>query len=664
VTTWSHAPGEVIAGKYRVIGTLGQGGMGSVYEAVNDAVGRRVAIKLLNANLAEHPEYGKRFEMEARAAGLIDHPGIVDVLDYGRPEEGAPYIVMEHLQGATVRTLQKALGAFTAEQACAVVVPVLEALAKAHDAGVVHRDLKPANIFVVVRPHRGVKILDFGISKFSGVGAGMTHTGTTLGTPAFMAPELLKDGRAAGPATDLYAVGAVLYALVTGHPPYDADSEFALVAQILTTQHQPALEARPDLPPDFAALIDALLHKAVEKRPGSAAAVKAQLVAMCASDEKGLYAMAEQLTPDLAPIPAAQPSAPPRRAGSGSSRALATPLASGSESPTVTDRGTPGPPPFVPLPMPAPPLSRRQKRLRLAVALSALLLVSGGGTFAALTLTKQTPEDLQEQMRTEALRAGARQTQNNQQPEGAAKYEDFVGLLDQARALNKSGQAEQAVKLLDEALAKATQSGDPRAEGWSMRNRGNLAEDLGKCAESAGFLLRALKLFERIGDQRGVGMLANDLGMLGMKCAEIDRIPWFKLAVKARWQIRDLEGVRRSANNLGVSYLSAGDFENAQQAYNEALIAASELNDSGGIMKVRSNLAYVGILQAAGSSLSPDPKKLQLDPASPRYKKAKSNLDQSLAAALDAGFTLKEVCNPWDRYREICETLSAKEPPP
>ena len=661
MTTWSHQPGEVIAGKYRVIGTLGQGGMGSVYEAVNDAVGRRVAIKLLNANLAEHPEYGKRFEMEARAAGLINHPGIVDVLDYGRTEEGAPYIVMEHLQGATVRTLQKAMGAMTAEQAAAVVVPVLDALASAHNAGVVHRDLKPANVFVVVRPHRGVKILDFGISKFSGVGAGMTHTGTTLGTPAFMAPELLKDGRSAGPATDLYAVGAVLYSLVTGHPPYDADSEFALVAQILTTNHKPALEARPDLPPDFAALIDALLAKAVEKRPASAEAVKAQLVAMCAPDEKTIFAMAEQLTPDLAPIPAAQPSAPPRRASS-SSRMLATPLA--SDSPTVTERGTPGPQPFVPLPMPPAPLSRKQRRLRLAAGLGALLVVSGGGTFAALTLTKQKPEDLQEQMRAEAERAGLQQTLNNKQPEGTAKFEDFVGQLDQARALNKAGQAEQAVKLLDEAVQQGAQSGDPRAEGWAMRNRGNLAEDLGKCAESAGFLLRALKLFERIGDQRGVGMLANDLGMLGMKCAEIDRIPWFKLAVKARWQIRDLEGVRRSANNLGVSYLSAGDFENAQQAYNEALIAATELNDSAGIMKVRSNLAYVGILQAAGSSLSPDPKKLQLDATSPRYKKAKSNLDQSLAAALDAGFSLKEVCNPWDRYREICETLSAKQPPP
>src|SRR5689334_22101881 len=110
MSKWSHAIGSVIAGKYRIIGTLGQGGMGSVYEAVNDAVGKRVALKLLNADLADHPEFGRRFELEARAAALINHPGIVDVLDFGRADDGSPYIVMEHLQGTTARTLQKALG--------------------------------------------------------------------------------------------------------------------------------------------------------------------------------------------------------------------------------------------------------------------------------------------------------------------------------------------------------------------------------------------------------------------------------------------------------------------------------------------------------------------------------------------------------------------------
>jgi serine/threonine-protein kinase len=143
MAAYDRSLGELIAGKYRIVGTLGQGGMGSVYEAVNDAVGKRVAVKLLNANLADNPEFGRRFELEARAAALINHPGIVDVLDFGRDTDGSPYIVMEHLQGLTVRALQRAVGPLRAGLATAIIAPALEALAAAHDAGVVHRGRSP-----------------------------------------------------------------------------------------------------------------------------------------------------------------------------------------------------------------------------------------------------------------------------------------------------------------------------------------------------------------------------------------------------------------------------------------------------------------------------------------------------------------------------------------
>jgi serine/threonine-protein kinase len=250
MASYDRSLGDLIAGKYRIVGTLGQGGMGSVYEAVNDAVGKRVAVKLLNANLADNPEFGRRFELEARAAALINHPGIVDVLDFGRDADGSPYIVMEHLQGLTVRALQRAVGPLRAGLATAIVAPALEALAAAHDAGVVHRDLKPANLFLSLQPTQSVRILDFGISKFSLGGEGVTQTGTTLGTPAYMSPEQLLDGRTVGPAADLYSMGAVLYSLLAGRPPFEADSDFAMVAQVLSKPHRPvALVPRPRFRP-------------------------------------------------------------------------------------------------------------------------------------------------------------------------------------------------------------------------------------------------------------------------------------------------------------------------------------------------------------------------------------------------------------------------------
>ena len=305
--------GTVISGKYRITGMLGRGGMGSVYEAVNDAIGRRVALKLLDQKLANNPEFMKRFELEAKAAALIGHPGIVDVLDMGRTDEGAPFIVMEHLQGITLRQLQKQLKQLTPGQATAVIAPVLDALGAAHEAGVIHRDLKPANIFVAVRPVEGVKVLDFGISKFRSQSSGMTLTGTTMGTPAFMAPEQVKDGRDVGSHSDLYAVGAVLYHLLTGHPPFEADSDFAMVARVLTEPHRPTLRMRPDLPPRLGALVDQLLSKRKEDRPTDARQVRDLLLQLAPPDPKGVFEVARQLAPrprtsSLELMPVASPS--------------------------------------------------------------------------------------------------------------------------------------------------------------------------------------------------------------------------------------------------------------------------------------------------------------------------------------------------------------------
>jgi tetratricopeptide (TPR) repeat protein len=155
-----------------------------------------------------------------------------------------------------------------------------------------------------------------------------------------------------------------------------------------------------------------------------------------------------------------------------------------------------------------------------------------------------------------------------------------------------------------------------------------------------------------------VGLLANDIGILGLSCEEIDRVNWFSLAVRARWNARDLVGVRRSANNLGVSYLNLGDFDNADRAYNEALIAATELKDELAIMRIRSNMAFVQALLAAGSSRDAGPSGLIIDKGSVAWRRAKTNFDLSLATALDAGLGEAEVCAGWEEYSVTCALLA------
>lgn len=289
-------PGTRIADKYQLVRPIGRGGMGEVWEAVNEGVGKRVAIKLLEPSLAKQPEFMRRFELEAQASALIDHPDIVDVLDTGTTEQGAPYMVMEFLQGITLRQLHKKFKALTLEQTVAVIAPVLDALAAAHAAGIIHRDLKPANIFLAVKPRPSVKILDFGISKFQ-QSEGMTKTGVTLGTPAYMAPEQVRDSRTAGPAADLYSVGGMLYALLSGRAPFEGDSDLAIVAQVLTEHPPPLQKLNPKLPPEIYPLVDACLDKDVKRRPQSAAELRESLLALAAPDDAWLFARVRELTP-------------------------------------------------------------------------------------------------------------------------------------------------------------------------------------------------------------------------------------------------------------------------------------------------------------------------------------------------------------------------------
>jgi serine/threonine-protein kinase len=344
------APGAVIAGKYRIEALLGRGGMGAVYAATNEDIGRRVAIKVLVADLQGQAEAQRRFELEAQAAAVIGHPGIVDVLDMGQTDAGEPYIVMEQLEGLTLRQVMTGQGALSPGLAVAAMGPVLDALAAAHAAGVVHRDIKPANIFVCSRPRDTIKLLDFGVSRFSGT-QGFTRTGVTLGTPKYMAPEQVLGERTVGPAADLFSVGAVLYRALVGRSPLEGLSETAAIIRALKAPQAPLLEVKADVPAPLAALVDALLSRELSRRPADAAEVAAQLRACAPSLDRELFA----LLPALPRVPTR-----PR----GASKVAPAVQRRGAQAAAATEQELP---PVAPNRTPA-----------MLAAVSALALVVGG----------------------------------------------------------------------------------------------------------------------------------------------------------------------------------------------------------------------------------------------------------------------------------------------
>ncbi len=263
------AVGDVLDGKYELVRLLGEGGMGAVWEAKNRTVGRVVAIKCLLPHAAASAMIVARFEQEARAATAIGNEHIVEVFDMGRLASGAPYMVMERLQGCDLEQLISRDGPLTLAHASALIGQICDGLAAAHARGIVHRDMKPLNVFVTSRSDRAefIKLLDFGISKVRGeIGSatdGMTRTGVAMGTPYYMPPEQAQGRRDLDHRADIYAVGAILYEMITGDMPLDADSTAELLARILRDRPVPPTAIRPELP----AAIDDVVMRALEKDP-------------------------------------------------------------------------------------------------------------------------------------------------------------------------------------------------------------------------------------------------------------------------------------------------------------------------------------------------------------------------------------------------------------
>lgn len=255
--------GQTLGGRYRIKGVLGEGGMGTVYDAEHLGLGRHVAIKVLSPSQAKKRVSVKRFQQEARAAGAIGHPNICEVYDLGLLDDGSPYLVMEKLVGQTLADRIAREGGLPFDEVIEVMVQVLSGLAAAHEKGILHRDIKPENIFLSRRLGCPpvIKLLDFGVSKMlpefqTGEDAlDLTRTGMVMGTPYYMSPEQARGDRNLDGRVDVYACGVVMYEALAGKRPFLAPNYNALLLAIINTAPRPLREARPETPPELEAIV-------------------------------------------------------------------------------------------------------------------------------------------------------------------------------------------------------------------------------------------------------------------------------------------------------------------------------------------------------------------------------------------------------------------------
>ncbi|MFK7986348.1 MAG: serine/threonine-protein kinase [Sandaracinaceae bacterium] len=385
--------GTLLAGKYRIEKILGQGGMGVVFAATHEWTERPVAVKLLHPQYASDDEIRKRFLREARTAAKLQHDNVVDVLDMGH-EDGAVYLVLEMLHGSPLDEFGRGSAPLPPEVVVAAMLPVLDALRAAHAAGVVHRDLKPDNIFIHRKGRTVVpKVVDFGIAKVVETEASLTSTGALIGTPQYMSPEQASGASDLGPQSDVWSIGVVLYELLSGSLPFEAESMIALLLAVATTDPVPLEDRAPELPPALIALVMQTLTRDRDVR-----------VASVAEFASRLREVAEDVGWDVdAPLTEAWP------------KILDGERPAASVSPSTPRPKTLSSPAFDPTvaATPAPSIVSRPPRWRWGLMGAAALLLLVGGTVVALSGPESSPavgvevEGLTETPSRAALAAGA-----------------------------------------------------------------------------------------------------------------------------------------------------------------------------------------------------------------------------------------------------------------
>jgi tRNA A-37 threonylcarbamoyl transferase component Bud32 len=279
---WSE--GMLIRGKYRILNKVGQGGMGAVYKAHHVMFEELRALKVMNADLLRDEVFVRRFKQEAVIARKLDHPNAVRVDDIDEAEDGRPFIVMEYIEGVSLKKVIQEEGRLTPARAWSIAAQVAGALDAAHRIGMVHRDIKPANVVLVHTPEgEQAKVLDFGIAKLKearadeGAGLTLTGTGMVVGTPQYMSPEQAsgKRGDQLDGRSDLYSLGVVMYQMLTGELPFKSDTTMGLLMAHISSPPRPMLEARPglDVPAGLVQLVMRCLEKKPEMRPPTGAAL-------------------------------------------------------------------------------------------------------------------------------------------------------------------------------------------------------------------------------------------------------------------------------------------------------------------------------------------------------------------------------------------------------
>ncbi|HVU02254.1 MAG TPA: protein kinase [Polyangiaceae bacterium] len=371
-------PGDVVGTKYRVVRVIGEGGMGTVYEARHETLGTVVALKFLHPDLQASPALVARFLQEARVSASLRNPHVTQVMDVDQTPDGAAYLVMELLHGESLEKRMEKQSPLPLAEAVDIALQTLSALEAAHSHGVVHRDLKPDNVWLSPTPAGAfVKLLDFGIAKLRGTDEFKqvnTRPGSMMGTPAYMSPEQAISADQVDARADLYSFGVILFEMLSGKRPVDVEDPSEIIQKLARGEVRKLASVNATIPPALASLVDRLVRPNPDDRPSSAEAVRAELVPHARAS--GMVwqwdrpsAVPATLPPDVRGAPAFAPTAPePTRA-----KTAAMPMA--AELPYAQTAVAP-PPAGV-----SPP---RRRRAWPWVVLVSVALLGGAGTWVAM----------------------------------------------------------------------------------------------------------------------------------------------------------------------------------------------------------------------------------------------------------------------------------------